>query len=629
MVEVEPLPEPYRGTISAEHDELSRSPRTGPVMITPVLNRSKRSVRLPHRCEGGGGGENGGGIVSDCDTPTAPGPSSSAHFQSMMYAQRMRCLTRQIHHFASIQANEYRVDSDLFQEEEKKTDEDFMKEDINASSADHAWSSLENAVQMVMEHCRLAHEEARESQQEQVQASVFRERATAAEEHNLQLQEELRELKDRAGRLSRERKVLVREVRSLRQQLEQSEQKNVWRQVENYVMRALSVHESQLSRRTCAKLDSQSDRSLTSRTESEDAFSTATTTTRDARSEDMDEAPDKGHDGSLYVVVDPQQCLDEPHERGTSHDKQSGAMEAPHGTASGAENRNNAPNVPAGAPQATSAPALRSSLGFGGHVALGFGRSYGKAIHATKPKTHPSSAVAKVESEPSSDTEKTTPTSPPNPSTDSQSPPGENPAVTGSVPQPILNPFTGYRSRVNSGEMFGSTVKKFLQNGSNSIAGAISTATGRTSPLTSAGEATPVASLSCVATPQDQQKPEGCNGERGQTSANDSGSDSPAHSASSSVPGDIVTNSSKDVSYLGSPLLLTPSLESPLAASSSSSLMMFELDCDPRILRSLSLPFVVSRGVPVTASATAAPTPANTGNDGGNQEIETKSFDCV
>jgi hypothetical protein len=650
MVDVDPLPPPYRGTIRSE-DEPSHSPLTAPVLITPYRKRSNResrmnrSVQLRHRCEDEIDDGGVGGIVSDCDTPSASSPFGSSPFQSRLFAERMRCLTRQVHHFASTQANEFGKDggndavgrSDSFQEEEKKADDAFISVNTDASSVDQAWSSLENAVQMVMEHCRLAQEEARESQQEQVQASVYRERATVAEEQNGLLQEELRTLKGRAGRLSRERKVLVREVKSLRQQLEQSEQKNVWRQVENYVVRALSVHESQLSRRTSVKLDTQSDRSLTSRTESDDGFSTATTATRDTRSEDVEDSPDngQGQDGSLYVVVDPQQCRDETQERGNKNDGQNGAGDAPHGNASCAEDRNKASTATAAAPQATSTPAVRSSLGFGGHVALGFGRSYGKAIHAIKPKMLPSNAkpAATTESERSavtqtSDSTTTTPSIPP---TDSQARVSVAPAAHEEVAQPNLNPFTGYRSRVNSGELIGSTMKKFLQNGSNSIAGAISTATGRTSPLTSAGEVTPVASLPSVTTPQyeDQyeQNPRGCNdGHRQEGSATESGSDSPAHSASSSVPGNIVTNPSKDVSYLGSPLLLTPSLESPCAGSSSS-LMMFELDCDPRILRSLSLPFVVPRG-PATASTNGAP--SNTSNNGSrSQETETKSLDCM
>jgi hypothetical protein len=649
MVDVEPLPPPYRGTIRAE-DEPSHSPLTAPVLITPDRTRSNKEsqmnrsvVRLHHRCEDEMDDGAVGGIVSNCDTPAASRPAGSSPFQPRLFAERMRCLTRQIYHFSSTQANEFGEDggndavgcSDSFQDEEKKSDDDFISEDTDASSVEHAWSSLENAVQMVMEHCRLAQEEARESQQEQVQASVYRERATAAEDQSVLLQEELRTLKGRAGRLSRERKVLVREVKSLRQQLEQSEQKNVWRQVENYVVRALSVHESQLSRRTSAKLDTQSDRSLTSRTESDDGFSTATTATRDARSEDVvEDSPDngQGQDGSPYVVVDPQQCRDETQERGNKNDGQNGVGDAPHGNASGAEDRNKASTAPAAAPQATSTPAVRSSLGFGGHVALGFGRSYGKAIHAIKPKMLPSNAkpAAKAESERSAVTLNSTTTTPSIPPTVSQSPTSVAPAATDEVLQPNLNPFTGYRSRVNSGELIGSTMKKFLQSGSNSIAGAISTATGRTSPLTSAGEVTPVASLPCVKTPHYEdlyeQNPGGSNDVHRQATTNGSGSDSPAHSASSSVPGNIVTNPSKDISYLGSPLLLTPSLESPCAASSSS-LMMFELDCDPRILRSLSLPFVVPRG-PSTASANE--TPSNTSSNGSrSQETEAKSLDCM
>jgi hypothetical protein len=70
------------------------------------------------------------------------------------------------------------------------------------------------------------------------------------------------------------------------------------------------------------------------------------------------------------------------------------------------------------------------------------------------------------------------------------------------------------------------------------------------------------------------------------------GETSPVYSVTS-VPGDILASYSKDVSYLGSPVLLTPTLESPSALPSS--LVMIELDCDPRILRSLSIPFVVPR----------------------------------
>jgi hypothetical protein len=214
MVDVEPLPPPYRGTISAEDEPSysppSHSPLTAPVLITPDRTRSNResqmnrSVQLRHRCDDEINDGGVGGIVSDCDTPAASRPFGSSPFQSRLFAERMRCLTRQVHHFASTQANEFGEDggnddavgrSETFQEEEKKADDEFISVNADASTVDQAWSSLENAVQMVMEHCRLAQEEARDSQQEQVQASVYRERATAAEEQNAQLQEELRALK--------------------------------------------------------------------------------------------------------------------------------------------------------------------------------------------------------------------------------------------------------------------------------------------------------------------------------------------------------------------------------------------------------------------------------------------------
>jgi hypothetical protein len=385
--------------------------------------------------------------------------------------------------------------------------------------------------------------------------------------------------------------------------LEHAEQKDVWRQVENYVVRALSLHESQLSKGATVSSTTNRPQQQTSPSPAsssvnggtdDDASSSSVPSIHTCERETEGSFLEHGTDATPYVVIDPLQS--KAAVTYTTHGDTVKGLPAPAANedkALGEQDNLLAAKPPSArvaatadpAPEASaSTPTVRTSLGFGGHVALGFGRSYGKAVTAMKPKVtskstekkpEESKAVMKPSQVNSSEAASISEESKPSARTES------------SVQEQISHPLCGYRSRVNSGEIFGSTVKKFLLTGSNSIVGAISTATGRTSPMMSLSGDTLVTPL---------PHPE-CGGGTSRASQGLRDGDqamgdlSPTPSVAS-VPGDILANYSKDVSYLGSPVLLTPSLESP---SASSSLMMIELDCDPRILRSLSLPFVVPR----------------------------------
>jgi hypothetical protein len=646
---LDPLPPPYYGTISFEDGspevaiKAGGSETYGSVTVTRIPIRgglARESLCSPPAESRAFKRLSSTGAVPETDVALASTGCTDQSLwtcQSMwLMSRNMRRLTTQIHKFVNTQAftngladlpEDEEQERTAFEEEKKTADPEIprfraLEKDAHVSSKSSSaniadsWSSLENAVRMLMEHCRLAQNEAEVSQQAQVQANFYRERALAAEAQHLQLENDLVSFKRRTTKLSRERKVLVQEVKMLRQRLEHTEQKDVWRQVENYVVRALSLHESQLSKGatiTTVNSDLQQQHSLSSASPlfnsgiEDDVSSSSMRSIHSCEGEMEGILLGQRKDATPYIVVDSDQSTTAVQEIKLGEKVE--GLPSPCSTGDDASDKEGSPSaaqpVPAlVAAAVTSSPAtgastpvVRASLGFGGHVALGFGRSYGKAMSVMKPKIGQSaSKSAEKRAE-----EKAAAVKPQQVNASETLPPlaahtmtcfdepKSSTQIESSVHDQSPHPLSGYRSRVNSGEMFGSTVKKFLQTGSNSIVGAISTATGRTSPLISLSDDT-------LETPRTHSERDAGNNRalRGlKNGAHTVGDISPAPSVTS-VPGDILANYSKDVSYLGSPVLLTPSMESP-SASASSSLMMIELDCDPRILRSLSLPFVVPR----------------------------------
>lgn len=112
--------------------------------------------------------------------------------------------------------------------------------------------ALQNAARMLQEHARLASEEASTNAQDNVQLQeqvcTWKERALSAERENVRLAQENTVLQDCTHKLKKERKILVKEVRSLRQNIKEKEKKDTWQQIESYVTGALSFHEGQLRR---------------------------------------------------------------------------------------------------------------------------------------------------------------------------------------------------------------------------------------------------------------------------------------------------------------------------------------------------------------------------------------------
>jgi len=117
-----------------------------------------------------------------------------------------------------------------------------------AAAAD--WMSLQNAVRMLQEHVRLASEEAAHAQTAQVDAELWRERAETASAANKDLESENDEMRSQITRLSTERRVLVKEVKSLRKRLDEECKRDRCRQMEQYMVGALSMDERQLAEAT-------------------------------------------------------------------------------------------------------------------------------------------------------------------------------------------------------------------------------------------------------------------------------------------------------------------------------------------------------------------------------------------
>ena len=416
-----------------------------------------------------------------------------------------------------------------------------------------AWSSLENAVSMLQEHTRLADEEASQAQDLHVRVEAWKERAQKAESELERVQLQNTQLSIQVQRLSKERRVLVKEVKSVRERLEVAEQKDVWRQVENYVVRALSVHEAQLHKKNP---------STSVGNESVGAISSCAST-------------QEHEDGDFTVASTTATKLEA--KNGEIKNVEAASQESPQQVMPLA--------VEPKAESVRSELPVRPSVGFGGGVALGFGKNFAlKASQPARPNhaTLPLSSLQSKSSKPlGSDI--------PDPFPTMQEKSLTKPTTMGTERLTLSNRVQ--RSRVNSAEAFGSTFKKLMLSGTHGIASVIS---GRTSPTTGELPAHPA--------------PEGDSLVDGFTRPRDDSHDfsivttddasapapTPLSFQSPWIPGHIVatTGLSKDlVSQLGSPLLLTPS-ESPASLGRYDTPNAIELDCDPLILRSLSIPIV-------------------------------------
>jgi hypothetical protein len=114
--------------------------------------------------------------------------------------------------------------------------------------------ALQNAAHMVLEHARLASQEAsivvRDTQLAQSQAEEYQLRALSAEKENEMLVKENKTLTAQVDKLTAERRVLVKEVRSLRKELTTPKTSGRMQQLEQYVAEALTAHEQHLKSKT-------------------------------------------------------------------------------------------------------------------------------------------------------------------------------------------------------------------------------------------------------------------------------------------------------------------------------------------------------------------------------------------
>jgi len=110
--------------------------------------------------------------------------------------------------------------------------------------------ALQNAAHMVLDHAQLASQEAsvvvEDTQLAQSQAVEYKGRALVAEKDNSQLGEEKKGLHAQVEKLTAERRLLVKEVRSLRKELASTKEKGMMEQLERYIVGALSMHEQLL-----------------------------------------------------------------------------------------------------------------------------------------------------------------------------------------------------------------------------------------------------------------------------------------------------------------------------------------------------------------------------------------------
>jgi hypothetical protein len=114
--------------------------------------------------------------------------------------------------------------------------------------------ALQNAAHMVLEHARLASQEAsivvRDTQLAQSQAEQYQQRALLAEKENVVLVKANKSLNAQVQKLTAERRVLIKEVRSLRKELKTSKTRGMMEQLERYVAGALTAHEYNLKCKT-------------------------------------------------------------------------------------------------------------------------------------------------------------------------------------------------------------------------------------------------------------------------------------------------------------------------------------------------------------------------------------------
>lgn len=109
---------------------------------------------------------------------------------------------------------------------------------------------LQNAAHMILQHAHLQGHEAvvvvRDAQVAQSQAARYKQRAVQAEQENCQMSRHNKALQQTVEKLRAERRVLVKEVRSLRKELSSTKSDGMMQQLERYVVGALSIHEHHL-----------------------------------------------------------------------------------------------------------------------------------------------------------------------------------------------------------------------------------------------------------------------------------------------------------------------------------------------------------------------------------------------
>jgi hypothetical protein len=114
--------------------------------------------------------------------------------------------------------------------------------------------ALQNAAHMVLEHARLASQEAsivvRDTLLAQAQTEHYQQRALSAEKENEVLVQGNKTLNVQVDKLTAERRVLVKEVRSLRKELATTKTSGRTKQLEQYVVEALTAHEHHLKSKT-------------------------------------------------------------------------------------------------------------------------------------------------------------------------------------------------------------------------------------------------------------------------------------------------------------------------------------------------------------------------------------------
>lgn len=122
------------------------------------------------------------------------------------------------------------------------------------------WLCLQNAVNMMQDHTRLAVEEASTAQSSQVECQMWRERCEREEETRKRLEEEAKERASQVERLLVERKILTKEVRLLRKKLADAVKVEESQRLALDMAEALMVHEKHLARKK--RVDSLDDKNV-------------------------------------------------------------------------------------------------------------------------------------------------------------------------------------------------------------------------------------------------------------------------------------------------------------------------------------------------------------------------------